>query len=132
MKLRIPATGLKQWILRLLPLLILLLALWTVTSSLSNLQHYAKGVATQYELDVFAQQIAKSHRMPDSDEFDTYLKTHFKVGQLRGFPHRMDASSDFWFSLYRLETQGKRFRVVSAGPDQRFGTSDDLYSEGQI
>ena len=36
---------------------------------------------------------------------------------------------DPWDTDYKLETKGKRFVVISAGPDGQFGTEDDIRSD---
>ena len=36
---------------------------------------------------------------------------------------------DPWDTDYKLETKGKRFVVISAGPDTQFGTDDDIRSD---
>ena len=36
---------------------------------------------------------------------------------------------DPWDNEYKLETRGKRFVVISAGPDGEFGTDDDIRSD---
>ena len=36
---------------------------------------------------------------------------------------------DPWDTDYKLETKGKRFVVISAGPDTQFGTEDDIRSD---
>ena len=36
---------------------------------------------------------------------------------------------DPWDTEYKLEVKGKRFVVISAGPDQSFGTEDDIRSD---
>ncbi len=36
---------------------------------------------------------------------------------------------DPWDTEYKLETKGKRFVVISAGPDTQFGTEDDIRSD---
>lgn len=36
---------------------------------------------------------------------------------------------DPWDNEYKLEVSGKRFVVISAGPDEQFGTEDDIRSD---
>ena len=36
---------------------------------------------------------------------------------------------DPWDNEYKLEVSGKRFVVISAGPDGQFGTEDDIRSD---
>lgn len=36
---------------------------------------------------------------------------------------------DPWDTEYKLEVKGRRFVVISAGPDQSFGTEDDIRSD---
>ena len=36
---------------------------------------------------------------------------------------------DPWDTEYKLEVKGKRFVVISAGPDKSFGTEDDIRSD---
>ena len=36
---------------------------------------------------------------------------------------------DPWGTEYKLETKGRRYWVVSAGPDETFGTEDDIRSD---
>ena len=36
---------------------------------------------------------------------------------------------DPWDNDYKLETKGKKFVVISAGPDGEFGTDDDIRSD---
>lgn len=36
---------------------------------------------------------------------------------------------DPWDNEYKLETKGKRFVVISSGPDCQFGTEDDIRSD---
>ena len=36
---------------------------------------------------------------------------------------------DPWDNEYKLEIKGKRFAVISAGPDGQFGTDDDIRSD---
>ena len=36
---------------------------------------------------------------------------------------------DPWDSDYKIETKGKRFAIISAGPDTQFGTEDDIRSD---
>lgn len=38
--------------------------------------------------------------------------------------------TDPWGTPYGLQAQGRQFQVVSAGPDQVFGTDDDIFREG--
>lgn len=38
---------------------------------------------------------------------------------------------DGWGTIYRLETSRNEFVVISAGPDQEFGTLDDIRKTGQ-
>ena len=39
------------------------------------------------------------------------------------------ASRDPWDNDYKFETKGKKFVVISAGPDAQFGTDDDIRSD---
>ncbi len=39
------------------------------------------------------------------------------------------AARDAWDNDYKFETKGKKFVVISAGPDGQFGTDDDIRSD---
>lgn len=46
----------------------------------------------------------------------------------RMYGSRHDARLDPWGTPYSLRSAGGRFRVLSAGPDRRRGTADDIVS----
>lgn len=39
------------------------------------------------------------------------------------------ALQDPWGTDYKIETKGKKYAIVSAGPDGQFGTDDDIRSD---
>lgn len=49
---------------------------------------------------------------------------------MRGRYQMFESTVDSWGNGYRLELRGQMLRIVSAGPDGEFGTSDDLIVEG--
>ena len=36
---------------------------------------------------------------------------------------------DPWDTEYKIEVKGKKFVIISAGPDAQFGTEDDIRSD---
>jgi len=78
-----------------------------------------KGAITNYMID-------KKKSTPPSDlkvliEADGDSEAFLEGGE--------GALVDPWDNDYKLETKGKRFVVISAGPDGQFGTEDDIRSD---
>ncbi len=78
-----------------------------------------KGAITNYIID-------KKKSTPPSDlkvliESDNDAEPFLDGGE--------GALYDPWDNEYKLEVKGKRFAVISAGPDGEFGTEDDIRSD---
>ena len=84
------------------------------------------GVAVHVELRQIGRMLYAEHAsgssLPSSYDFQDYLRKNFRVE--RGSDR--DVSEDFWGTPYELEHDERGFSVISAGPDQSFGTDDDL------
>jgi hypothetical protein len=84
------------------------------------------GVAVQVELHQISRtlyaELASGDKLPDAYSFEDYLRKNFQTQ--RG--SERDISRDFWGTPYHLTTDDRGFEVISAGPDQQFGTDDDL------
>ncbi len=65
---------------------------------------------------------ASQGRLPSgTGEFDAWMDDRYPSESSR---------MDGWGTRYRLEVVGSTFRVISAGPDQEFGTDGDIVREG--
>ncbi len=65
-------------------------------------------------------------RYPTEKQFQGWLRKNLKENHVR------DVAVDVWGTplLYEAPDRGKRFRLVSAGPDKTLDTEDDLIYTG--
>lgn len=54
-------------------------------------------------------------------EFERWMSNRYQL---------FESTVDSWGNPYRFELRGQTIRIISAGPDQEYGTADDLVVEG--
>ena len=114
-------------ILRFLPLLLMGSILHKGLDKLTPLLDVANVTATQVEVSSIVKVIeldSLEGGLPDAspEAFAAYLRKSLS----RKASSQRDLSQDAWGTPYRLKTGAQGFLVVSAGPDQMFGTKDDI------
>lgn len=84
---------------------------------------------TRFELSEISKMVTLDEAVGESPQprnFRAYLRNHLRVRDAS----RTDPSKDVWGTPYlmvvRQEEEGVTTHVTSAGPDQLFGTQDDL------
>ncbi len=83
--------------------------------------------ATNDEMERIARDLTRHEEVqsefPSSEEeFQTWMAERYQSE---------DAATDSWGTRYLLRRSGASFEVISAGPDEKFGTEDDLTVTGQ-
>ena len=68
--------------------------------------------------------------LPTPEQFPEFVRANMVSHRSGSTPK--DVSLDHWSTAYRLEYVGSKVRVVSAGPDKKFDTSDDVFSERDL
>jgi len=86
-----------------------------------------KSVAAQtVEMQGIADAVAMAYTETETlplENFPAFLKAHLREAKGGG---KRDRSKDVWGTEYRLALAPNGFEVRSAGPDQHWGTDDDL------
>jgi hypothetical protein len=106
-----------------------------LTSFYADFQRWPQGSTT----DVWAEVTGRPAYEGGSGSFDPAQSTPLSVAEalplmnyLRDLPARASGTAivDAWGVPFQFEfPEGGSARIMSAGPDQRFGTSDDMTSE---
>ena len=89
---------------------------------LGTVQTTASGVEMNEIARAVRMHYLETNRLP-TDNFSAFLRE--SMAQAGGKRTR-DPSADLWGTAFRIEKTPKGFRVLSAGPDRKWGTPDDL------
>jgi hypothetical protein len=122
-----------SFIVKWMPLLTIAAGSTAAADKLKPVLDYSRVVAVQVEVNEIGKMLALD-RVTDGaivspDAFPDYLRQHMRASSSspKGSQVR-DLAQDQWGSPYKLETGTSKAKVLSAGPDRRFGTGDDIYS----
>ncbi len=100
-----------------------------VKTQLEKLFNTAKVVSVQTEVNNIAQMVyldSLEDQIIKPAEFADYLRKNMRVkGKLQ-----RDTSLDFWETPYGLayDEKNRRLYVLSAGPDKKYNSDDDIYA----
>ncbi len=83
---------------------------WATTDEMERIAH-----------DLVAYEDAFNEFPESAEDFLNWLTEQYQAD---------DAMTDSWGSPYAFKRSGASFTLVSAGPDEQFGTDDDLQVEG--
>lgn len=115
-----------QGFIRVIPLLIVAAGVVKGSSLFNELIFGSLKVNTRREVDALVKHIKmdtlSGERAPAPEAFGAYIERNFAQGKKA----KARVSDDFWGVAYRLEVGEGEVRVRSAGPDKRFGTTDDI------
>jgi hypothetical protein len=115
---------------KLLPVAIMLGGVYKGAEKAKPLLEYTRTIGVQREVNAIAQMIqldSLDNPLPTVEGFAEYVKRNFHV---EGGLSR-DVSKDMWGTSYALLVGANgEFTVRSAGPDKKFGDSDDVVALG--
>jgi hypothetical protein len=118
--------------MKAVPMLLMVGGVATSADKLKPLIEHSKCTAVQMEVNEITKMIRMDHivddkAIPKPETFGEYLKKNMRVEANE--TSTRDVSKDFWGTSYRFELSGNMIKVISAGPDTQFDTSDDIYSK---
>jgi hypothetical protein len=98
-----------------------------IMAQLQKVTHITQVIAVQSEINdlaklIYLDIVTDGIASADPLRFAEYCRKNLQVKQ----GSERDTSKDFWGTEYRLLVNGKRFSILSAGPDTAFGTEDDI------
>jgi hypothetical protein len=111
---------------KLIPMVIMGVGLQQGLKNAEPLLDYTRIFAVQTEINSISQIIhleSLDGQRLDPSQFEGFLKKHMSV---QGKDATRDVSKDIWGSSYKLEVRDNFATVISAGPDKKFGTNDDV------
>lgn len=108
--------------MKAIPAMVAAGGIYTSTQESNPLIDYAKSTMTQYEISTMARFMIYNaigkNRVPTPQNFSKYLQETMQSSR--------NPSLDFWDKPYLLERRGRKFAIISTGPDKKRGTTDDI------
>lgn len=117
---------------KLVPLLVLGYGLSKGVGRGKSLFSFSSAISVQTEVNNIARRIQQTSMMgdpvPTPETFAEFVHANFQ--QTEGV--NRDQAIDFWGQPYVLTIDGAVARVISAGPDRKLGTADDIVAEARL
>ena len=113
---------------KLLPLLVAAGGVYKNQDKIKQLFDFSAGLGSQMEMATICKVIhldSLDGSIPSSDldSFAAYIRANIKPQKGQAM---RDFSKDMWGTPYRLEVKKRVATVISAGPDKKFDTGDDV------
>lgn len=117
---------------KLIPLLVLVWGLSRGLGKSKSLFSFSYAVAVQNEVNNIARRMGQDAltgmELPSPEKFADYI--HGNFARQEGV--NRDQAIDMWGNPYTLVYDGGVARVISAGPDKKLGTPDDIVAEAKL